>query len=349
MFGAGYGACVRFFLLLMLVSPILIRFLEKLNIHSAAKIFAYLGYAWMGFLFLFCSISLVIDLCRFIASIIIYIINKKYIFSSSPYYFYIPLILSMTICIYGYYEAKNIRVEKIAIKTNKIAKNIGKIKVIQISDIHLGFLVNYSRLNNIVEIIKKYDPDIIFSTGDLLDASTNNLQKCIELLKELKPKYGKYAVTGNHEYFAGIENSVALTEKAGFVLLRQECTNVQNIINIIGVDDSVGKYYGLNKDYINKEILLELPKGQFTILLKHRPEINEGDLGYFDLQLSGHTHKGQIFPFSIVISLFYPYYYGMCNLEGNKYLYVNRGAGTWGPLIRFMAPPEITEIEVVSI
>jgi hypothetical protein len=97
-----------------------------------------------------------------------------------------------------------------------------------------------------------------------------------------------------------------------------------------------------------KEILSPLPAVTFTLLLKHRPIISKESIGLFDLQLSGHTHKGQIFPFSLVTRLYYPIHSGLLELVNGSHLYVSRGAGTWGPPIRFLSPPEVTVIDLIK-
>jgi predicted MPP superfamily phosphohydrolase len=103
----------------------------------------------------------------------------------------------------------------------------------------------------------------------------------------------------------------------------------------------------MKRNVSEKELLSKLPREQFALLLKHRPVIDENAIGLFDLQLSGHTHKGQIFPFSLITMLLYPTHAGLLRLEKNAWLYVNRGSGTWGPPIRFLSPPEVTLIELV--
>jgi predicted MPP superfamily phosphohydrolase len=93
--------------------------------------------------------------------------------------------------------------------------------------------------------------------------------------------------------------------------------------------------------------LSSLPEDRFTLLLKHQPIIDAGAVGLFDLQLSGHTHKGQIFPFNLVTRLFYKRHAGLSKIQENAFLYVSRGSGTWGPPARFLSPPEVTLIELV--
>ena len=118
-----------------------------------------------------------------------------------------------------------------------------------------------------------------------------------ELLREIKTKYGNYAVTGNHEYFAGIDKALAFTREAGFTVLQNEARAV-GPITIAGVDDRTAVQMNLEKPVSEKELLSKLPQDRFTLFLKHQPIINRATPGLFDLQLSGHTHKGQIFPFT---------------------------------------------------
>ena len=119
------------------------------------------------------------------------------------------------------------------------------------------------------------------------------------------------------------------------------------VINIAGVDDPTVDAYGLAKETTETKLLSGLSRQHFTVLLKHRPVIEKNNVGYFDLQLSGHTHNGQIFPFNFVVRRFYPFITGYFSLPNDAHLYVNRGTGTWGPPIRFLSPPEITVIDLI--
>ncbi|OGW39287.1 MAG: hypothetical protein A2Y97_08590 [Nitrospirae bacterium RBG_13_39_12] len=185
------------------------------------------------------------------------------------------------------------------------------------------------------------------STGDLVDGQIDNLSEFAESFKEINPRYGKFAITGNHEFYAGLTNALNFTEKAGFTVLRGERLTVSGIINIAGVDDPQVKTYGNFRDIPEKELLSGLPGGKFTLLLKHRPLVDKNAIGLFDLQISGHIHKGQIFPFSLITGLYYPTQAGFANLPKGSCLYISRGSGTWGPPIRFLSPPEVTVIELV--
>jgi uncharacterized protein len=122
---------------------------------------------------------------------------------------------------------------------------------------------------------------------------------------------------------------------------------VGGFMTVVGVDDPAGTRFGYGK--IKEEAILEnVSHGRFILLLKHRPVLTKQSVGLFDLQLSGHIHKGQIFPFEIITYLFYPVKTGLSRIMAASYLYVSRGTGTWGPPIRFLAPPEVTVIELVG-
>jgi len=174
----------------------------------------------------------------------------------------------------------------------------------------------------------------------------DDLEALTDMFRSIPATYGKFAITGNHEFYAGIDRSLAFTRKAGFTILRGEGMTVSNLINIAGVDDPAGKRYGRNVAASEKALLEKMPGEKFTLFLKHQPVISNESLGLFDLQLSGHTHKGQIFPFNLVTKLYYPIHTGLSKVNGNDLLYVSRGSGTWGPPVRFLSPPEVTVIDI---
>jgi len=343
------GVFLILFMVAMIFAPTIVHLCEDYGLEFTARLMSYIGYTWMGLLLLFAPSSFIIDLYR----LTVYLLNRRFrrslvsFIPSARLSFFIPLVLSALIFSYGYFEAKDIRTERIIIRTSKIPEEVGKLKIVQVSDIHLGLIVREEKLKRIINEVKAANPDMLVSTGDLVDGQSNSLSGLAELLKEINPKYGKFAITGNHEFIAGLNQSLDFTEKAGFTVLRGERLTVSGLINVVGVDDPIGKRYGFSRDVREKELLSGLSRDKFTLLLKHRPLVDENALGLFDLQLSGHTHGGQIFPYSLLTKIYYPAQAGCLNLINNSYLYVNRGAGTWGPPIRFLSPPEVTVIELV--
>ncbi|MFH1702951.1 MAG: metallophosphoesterase, partial [Nitrospirota bacterium] len=343
-FGITTSIFLITFMVIMVFAPIVIRLSEKQGLEFFARLMSYAGYTWMGLLFLFTSASLVIDIYHFLIYLSGLILRKDLIafIPSSKISFFIPLILSIFIAIYGSFEAKHIRTERITIRSPKIPESIGRLRIVQISDVHLGLIVRKERLKRILKEVKTAKPDLLVSTGDLVDGQINGLPGLAELLREINPRYGKFAITGNHEFYAGLKQAMDFTEKAGFTILRGKGLTIAGLFNIAGVDDPAGKNYGLFREVEEKELLSGLPTGKFTLFLKHRPLLDRNAIGFFDLQLSGHTHKGQIFPLSLITRLAYPADSGYLALQNNSHLYVSRGSGTWGPPIRFLSPPEVT-------
>jgi len=215
------------------------------------------------------------------------------------------------------------------------------LKIIQLSDLHLGLLAGANRLTPIIDKILTEHPDIIVSTGDLLDSTHGDFSEIIKLFNLIPVRYGKYAVTGNHEYYSGLENALAITRRAGFKMLRGHGVTIDGLINIVGVDDADAAL--TDRERI---ALMTVKNGSFTLLLKHRPSIAFNHLELFDLQMSGHTHGGQIFPFTYLVRYLYPLPDGYVELNKDTVLYTSRGTGSWGPQMRILAAPELTVIEL---
>jgi len=333
------------FMILMTFAPLIIRISEKEGLEVFAQGLSWIGYLWMAIIFLFFSFSVFSDILLWILKRIIpsgFIAEN----TTGKISFFISLLLSISLTIYGYIEALNIRLERIEIKTDRIKRSL---RIVQISDVHLGLIVREGRLKRILEKVREANPDIVVSTGDLVDGQIDRLEGLAELLKEVNPPYGKYAITGNHEFYAGLKQALAFTEKAGFTILRGEAVYLPELkLYIAGVDDPAGRRYGLTKEIPEERLLGSLSGEAFVLFLKHRPIVESSSKGLFDLQLSGHTHKGQIFPFSILTRLYYPKDSGCLKDINGCYLYVSRGAGTWGPPVRVFAPPEITVIDIAK-
>lgn len=342
------SAVLGLFLLLMVFAPVLVRVLEKKQWERLARVSAFAGYLWMGFLFLFFSASLILDAYRLIirGSALIAGQELPFLLLSGRTDLLFSVALAAAALCYGSFEAGEIRTERLSIATPKLPRSVGRLTIVQISDLHLGLLVRQRRLENVLEIIRGAAPDLIVSTGDLVDGQINGLVGLAEQLAQLRPRLGKFAVTGNHEAYAGLGQALAFTEKAGFRVLRGESALAGGLITIAGVDDPA--VAGISGQPLPAErgILDGVDREKYTLFLKHRPVVDAESLGLFDLQLSGHVHKGQIFPFNLLTRLAFPVPMGHSHYPKGSSLYVSRGTGTWGPPIRFLAPPEVTVIEL---
>ncbi len=336
------------FMILMVVSPIVVRISERYGYEALARGLAYIGFTWMGLLFIFISASFFFDIYRLLHFLARMLTQRPLAdFTLSLRNFCtLAILCSFAVVIYGYFEALHIRTEHVTVKTSKMPKKIGRFRVVQISDVHIGLIVGKSRLKRILRQVKDARPDILVSTGDLVDGQMDDLEALTDMFQNIPTRYGKFAITGNHEFYAGIDRALAFTQKAGFTILRGEGITVSNLINVAGVDDPARRRYGPDRAVSEKALLEKLPREKFTLFLKHQPVISSESLGMFDLQLSGHTHKGQIFPFNLVTKLFYRMHTGLSKVNGNALLYVSRGSGTWGPPVRFLSPPEVTVIDI---
>ncbi len=334
---------------LMVLAPVIVHVSEKAGHELFARVLSFTGYIWMGLLFLFFSSSLVIDLYRLLIYLsgMILGFDLSLISPSKRAAFFIPFFAAVVVCFYGYFEARDIRTERVRITTPKIPAEAGRVKIVQVSDVHLGLIVREERLKRILRVVKSESPDILVSTGDLVDGQINDLTGLVCLLEGVNPRYGKFAVTGNHEFYAGLDQAIEFTSRAGFRVLRGDKFAIEGLLTIAGVDDPAGSRYSPSHGRSERELLSGIHPDTFTILLKHRPLVDTHSIGLFDLQLSGHVHKGQIFPFSLITWLYYPVHAGKLNIRDNSLLYVSRGSGTWGPPIRFLSPPEVTVIELV--
>jgi predicted MPP superfamily phosphohydrolase len=340
---------------LMVFAPLLVRLAENANLERTAQFVAWPAYIWMGGIFIFCATLVAADTLRFVAWS-----AKQFYRVDIPSFLTaaitckIALFIALLASAYSLYEARTIRTDHLTVTTAKLPPESTGIRIIQVSDVHLGLLFRESRLESVLQAVMAAHPDILVSTGDLVDGrlsrenATSSLNRMADMIASVPTKLGKFAVTGNHEYYAGLGQAVAFTRKAGFTVLRNQSITLPVGITISGVDDPAGQRIGLTEpNPTEAELLQSVPSQNFHLLLKHRPIILPVSDGLFDLQLSGHVHKGQIFPFNLLVRLKFPIPCGDTITRHNSMIHVSRGSGTWGPPMRLLASPEITIIDIV--
>lgn len=347
--GAAVQAVLVVLLLLCLMAPIIVRVSERYDLDALARLMSWIGYLWMAVLFVFLASSVLLEIYRLLvrATGLLLRAEVSRFLPSAGILFFIPVAAALAIVGYGFFAALDPRVERLEIRSAKIPKEMGRIRVVQISDVHVGLLVRGERLAVMLRKVREAAPDVLVCTGDLVDGQGDNLAKAAAQFREINPPLGKFAVTGNHEFYAGIDQSLDFIAKSGFIILRGEIATVAGVIDLAGVDDPAIRLFSLYRKLSDREVISRGGgSGRFTILLKHQPLLEEDAPGAFDLQLSGHTHKGQIFPFSLVTRLVFPYHSGSFPLANGALLHVSRGTGTWGPPVRFLSLPEITVIDI---
>lgn len=337
-------------LVVMTFVPLLLWKLERSGWHRLAVAGAWIGYTWMGVVFLFFWIALALDVLGAAvgaAGAVLHTDLSAYA-STLRHSFSLAAMLSVALAGYGFFEAHRVRLEGITLASAKPAPGSGSLRIALISDVHLGALVGARRLRRILERVRGLDADVLVSTGDLVDGQADRLKGLAPLFDAVRPRHGKFAVTGNHEYFVGLDRAIDFHTRAGFTVLRGTAVDITKEVSIAGVDDPTGARLGVAAHTDERAALSSLSRGRFIILLKHQPVVDPRTAGLFDLQLSGHIHRGQIFPFGLLVRLVYPVHAGLTRLATGGWLYVSRGTGTWGPPFRVLAPPEITLIEIKS-
>ena len=233
------------------------------------------------------------------------------------------------------------------IEYKNLPNGLKNFKIAHITDLHVGSQIKAEMVNSVVEKINAINPDIVVFTGDAADGSVENYGKEMEPLKGIKSKYGNYFVTGNHEYYSDLKGWLNKISEVGFTILINESKKIyvnESRLVVTGIPDrSAGNYLKSHKTDMVKS-LNGIDHADFKILLAHQPKDIEHAVKHdYDLQLSGHTHGGQYYPFSFLVQLAHPFLKGL-HRRGNTHIYINQGTGFWGPSIRIGTVPEITEI-----
>jgi hypothetical protein len=207
-------------------------------------------------------------------------------------------------------------------------------------------LTRNQELSRILARINDLQPDMVAITGDLVDESVSHMEEMRVPLSRIKSRHGVFAVTGNHEYYAGVDRAVAIMKAANIKVLRNEILALPGGLQILGIDDLTGsRRMGQGTPDFDR-LVSSLNHQKPSILLYHQPIMFEkiASCG-IGLQLSGHTHGGQLFPVIYISKMIYPRTPGLHKI-GDIYLYVSWGIGTWGPPMRFKAPPELVFIRL---
>ncbi len=256
------------------------------------------------------------------------------------------LILAFSYMVKGFFNGfKKPLINEVDIKIKGLKKELN---IVQISDVHIGKSLGKEFLETIVKDINTLNADIVVITGDLVDLHVDEIGDKLDNLKDIKSQYGVYFVSGNHEYFHGVEAICSFLESLHVKVLTNESVVINNQINLAGITDLMGRRLGILKPDL-KKALLHVESDLPTILLAHQPKITkELKNEKIDLILSGHTHAGQIFPFGLLVMLDQPYLNGLYQHSEKTQIFVSSGAGYWGPPIRVLAPSEIVKIKLYS-
>ncbi|MGQ5596649.1 metallophosphoesterase [Streptomyces sp. ESR1.13] len=237
------------------------------------------------------------------------------------------------------------KVKRVTVPLAKLPRAAHGFRIAVVSDIHLGPVLGRGFAQKVVDTINSTQPDLIAVVGDLVDGSVKDLGPAAAPLAGLRARHGAYFVTGNHEYFSGAEQWVAEVRRLGLLPLENARTELPHF-DLAGVNDVAGEDEGQGPDY--GRALGDRDRSRACVLLAHQPvQIHDAVDHGVDLQLSGHTHGGQLWPGNLIAGAANPTLAGL-ERYGDTQLYVSRGAGAWGPPTRVGAPSDITVIELAS-
>lgn len=244
----------------------------------------------------------------------------------------------------GQVALRNVRVP-----LRRLSPSLSGFRIAQLTDLHIGPTLGKGWLADVVARTNAQNPDLIVITGDLVDGTVAALRNDTAPLADLKAKHGVFFVTGNHEYYSGADEWIAELGRLGIRVLRNEHVPIggEDGFDLAGVDDWSSKRFGNGHGPDLERALAGRDPSRELVLLAHQPkQIHEAAAKGVGLQLSGHTHGGQIFPWNLFVRLDQPYVSGL-DQHLDTMIYVSRGTGFWGPPMRVGAPSEISLLELV--
>ncbi len=334
--------------LFLFSSYIIGRFLERKFLNPLSAFFVWVGSFWLGAMVYYLLSVIIIDIIRLLNLFIGFFTATFYSEKYQLIFFFIVNVLVLLTVISGYINASNPVIRKLDLDINKKAGKLRSLRIAAASDIHLGTIINRKRLSKIVNKINAINADIILLPGDVVDEDIGPVikQNAGELLRKLKAKYGVYAITGNHEYIGGAEAACNYLTEHGITELRDRSVLINDSFYLVGREDRASKgFAGIIRKPMN--VLLEgVNKELPMILMDHQPvHLEDAEKNGIDLQLSGHTHHGQLWPFNYITKKIYEVSMGY-KRKGNTHYYVSGGVGSWGPPLRTGNRPEILMIDL---
>jgi predicted MPP superfamily phosphohydrolase len=238
------------------------------------------------------------------------------------------------------------QLQRIRMPLAKLPRSMDGLRLAIVSDIHLGPLKGTHHVGRIVDLINSVTADVVCVVGDLVDGSVAELGRFAEPLRDIESRHGAYFVTGNHEYYSGFAPWIDEVTRLNLKALRNERVEIGGL-DLAGVNDLGGAQYGDGPDFA--KALGDRDPSRPVVLMAHQPVVARKAAPFgVDLQVSGHTHGGQMAPFNLVVKLQQPVVSGFGRVDGVP-VFVTNGAGFWGPPLRVGAPPQVTVMDLRSV
>jgi uncharacterized protein len=330
-------------------SYLVARLLERISVSWLSDGLVWIGSYWMGAMAYFLIILLAIDLLRLVNLLIP--IFPDFLMQNLQHTKRVTAIIIVGIVFLTVVGARiNGMLPRIQTLELTIQKNspLKELNIAVVSDVHLGTIICNSHFMRIVEKINSLNPDIVLFAGDLVDEDIQPVirQNLGETLRQIKSKYGIYGITGNHEYIGGVEPACKYLTEHGVIMLRDSTVQIAGAFTLVGREDlSIHQFGGKNRKPLG-DLMKDVNKSLPVILLDHQPlRLNDAVDHGADLQLSGHTHHGQLWPFNYISEAVYELSWGY-KQKGNTHFYVSCGVGTWGPPMRTGNRPEVVNVKL---
>jgi predicted MPP superfamily phosphohydrolase len=351
---AAFAAFTALFVLLWLSIPLTLVYGRQLD-HGWKRLLVWPGYVWLGALLLLLVATLAGDLVR--AALWMFeelsgipaddareLARTRLVatFSATG----AGILLSASL-----WFGRRVIVKRVEVPLGRLPQALHGTRIVQLSDVHIGPTIGRRFLERVVAQVNALEPDVVAITGDLVDGSVARLSGDVAPLAELKARYGVYFVTGNHEYYSGADAWCAHLTRLGLRVLRNERVSIgtpSESFDLAGVDDYSAHHFGGGHGSRLDRALAGRDPSRELVLLAHQPRaVVEAERAEVGLQLSGHTHGGQIWPFNFLVRLQQPITSGLVRF-GRSLVYVSNGTGYWGPPMRLGSPAEISEIVLLA-
>ena len=335
----------RWGFLFLASSYIIARILERAWLSPLSDVFAWVGSFWLGFMFYFFLAVVLFDILRLLhLALPVY----PWFLPSDPakFRFAVFIITCISVCMImlaGFINALSPRVKTINLSIQKYAGNRQELSVAMASDIHMGTLVGPRRTKKMANLINSLKPDMVVFAGDMVDEELAPVLR-FDLGREIKrisAPLGVYAVTGNHEYIGGADKAKKYLEDHGVTMLNDTMILIDNSFYLAGREDRTSIRFGHKKRKDLGELLHGADLNKPVIMLDHQPfGLSEVAQSGADLQISGHTHHGQLWPLNYLTRAIYEVSAGLKKI-GKTWFYVSPGYGGWGPPVRTNSRPEV--------
>lgn len=322
------------------------RFLERATLSWPSSVLVWIGSYWLAAMLYFAIAVYLIDCLRLIHHVVPFL--PSFLFTQEGK----EVVGAAVVCgvgivvAAGHFNARRPRIKRLELVIQKNSRPLQQLRIVAASDIHLGTIICKSRLESIVSTINSLDPDLVLLPGDVVDEDLGPVirQNLGETLRTIRSRFGVLAVTGNHEFIGGAEEACRYLTEHGIRMLRDEAVLVADSFYVVGREDiSVRQFAGRKRKEL-REILGSVVPNVPMILMDHQPfRLEEAADQGVDLQLSGHTHHGQLWPFHWITKRVFEVSWGY-KQKGNTHVYVSSGVGTWGPPVRVGNNPEIVQI-----